>query len=194
MNQRFGEKSMHDYDETYKYDQITYLQDFKRNTNFSYLQSMVLIAGFLAGSNKESGDCKMFEVDKSKQRSKQNANKALDEKGGTHLVGKTKRFVVDRLAAIVDYLTSLEIEGADECKRLNHSAEFHACINSLVKEDLLKKTTFRTGGSSVATSTGGDDLIHIGYKCNFDQNFVFEVAEKINFPINEYLHRGEDED
>jgi hypothetical protein len=30
-------RSMYDQDETYKYDQITYLQDFKRNCNFSYL-------------------------------------------------------------------------------------------------------------------------------------------------------------
>ena len=110
-----------------------------------------------------------------------NANKALDEKKGQHMVGKTKRFVIDRLAGIVDYLTSLEIEGAGECRKLNHTAEFHACINSLVKEDLLKKSILRTGGSSIATQTSGDDMIHIGYKCNFDQNFVFEIAEKINF-------------
>lgn len=30
-------KSMLDHDETYEYNQITYLQDFKRNSNFSYL-------------------------------------------------------------------------------------------------------------------------------------------------------------
>lgn len=136
----------------------------------------------------------MYEIDRSKKRTHANANKALDEKTGTHLVGKTKRFVVDRLNAIVDYFISLEIEGADECQRLNHTAEFHACINSLVKEDLFQKLTMRTAGSTIATSTGGDDLVHIGYKCNFDQNFVYEVAEKINFPINEYLHQVEDDD
>jgi hypothetical protein len=79
------------------------------------LQSIIIIAGFLAGSNKESGDIKMYEIDRSKKRTHANANKALDEKTGTHLVGKTKRFVVDRLNAIVDYFISLEIEGADEC-------------------------------------------------------------------------------
>jgi hypothetical protein len=111
----------------------------------------------------------MFEIDKSRQRGKMgNANKSLDKEKGTHLVGKTKRFVIDRLAGIVDYLTSLEIEGAEECKKLNHTAEFHACINSLVKEDLLKKCVIRSGGSSIATQTSGDDMIHIGYKCNFD--------------------------
>lgn len=41
-----------------------------------------------------------------------NANKSYDEKKGQHMVGKTKRFAIDRLAGIVDYLTSLEIEGA----------------------------------------------------------------------------------
>ena len=70
VSQRLEGKSMHDCDEVYKYDQITYLQDFKRNTNFSYIQSIVLIAAFLAGSNKESGDIKMFEIDKSKSRTK----------------------------------------------------------------------------------------------------------------------------
>ena len=173
---------MYDRDETYQYDQITYLQDFKRNSNFSYLQSIIIIAAYLAGSNKESGDCKMFEIDRTRQRSKMgNANKNFDEKKGQHMVGKTKRFVIDRLAGIVDYLTSLEIEGAEECRKLNHTAEFHACINSLVKEDLLKKSIVRTAGSSIATQTSGDDMIHIGYKCNFDLGFVTEIADKINF-------------
>ena len=31
------------------------------------------------------------------------------------MIGKTRRFSIDRLSAIVDYLTSLEIEGAAEC-------------------------------------------------------------------------------
>ena len=104
-----------------------------------------------------------------------------------HLVGKTKRFVIDRLIAIIDYFTSLEIEGAQECQKLCHTSEFYSCINSLVKEDLLKKAVMRTAGSTAATSAGGDDLIHVGFKCNFDQNFVEEVAEKINFHIRDYL-------
>ena len=56
-----------------------------------------------------------------------------------------------------------------------------------MKEDLLKKAVMRTSGSTAATSAGGDDLIHVGFKCNFDQNFVEEVAEKINFHIRDYL-------
>ena len=64
---------MLDQDETYEYNQITYLQDFKRNSNFSYLQSIVLISAFIAGSNKESTDVKLFEIDKSKFRMKTGA-------------------------------------------------------------------------------------------------------------------------
>jgi hypothetical protein len=60
-------------------------------------------------------------------------------KNGTHFMGKTKRFGIDRLIAIVDYLCSLEIENANECLLKNHTAEFYACLNTFVKEDLLKK-------------------------------------------------------
>jgi hypothetical protein len=167
------------------------LQDFKRNSNFSYLQSIILISSFIAGSNKESTDIKLFEIDKSKFRMRTgaaNASKTTNAGGQQmHLVGKTKRFVIDRLIAIVDYFTSLEIEGAQECQKLCHTSEFYSCINSLVKEDLLKKAVMRTSGSTAATSAGGDDLVHIGFKCNFDQNFVEEVADKISFHIKDYL-------
>jgi hypothetical protein len=64
---------------------------------------------------------------------------------------------------------------------LGHSTEFYSCINTLVKEELLKKHVMRTGGATVATTTGGDELINIGLKCNFDQNFVQDIATKINF-------------
>lgn len=104
-------------------------------------------------------------------------------------MGKTKRFGIDRLAAIVDYLTSLEIGEANECKKLNHSAEFYACINTLVDEDLLKKQAFRTAGGS--GGAGGDELVSIGFKCNFDHNFVLEIADKINFQLKEYLFTDE---
>ena len=74
------------------------------------MQSMVLIAAFIAGSNKESTDIKLFEIDRSKYRMRNGANKA----GAVNLLGKTRRFGIDRLQAIVDYLSSLEIDGAHE--------------------------------------------------------------------------------
>lgn len=62
-------------DMLYQFDQITYLSDFKRNSYFSYMQSMILISAFIAGSNKESTDIRLFDVDRSKFRMKTgNAN------------------------------------------------------------------------------------------------------------------------
>ena len=134
--------------EHFEYDKITYLGENRTSLNFSYLQSIILIASYIAGSNKEQTDVKLFDVDRTKLRSRNlNANTAASNKQGTNLVGKTKRFSIDRLIAIVDYLSSLEIEGASECQSINHSSEFYSCINTLVKEDLLKKQAMRTGGA-----------------------------------------------
>ena len=94
------------------------------------MQSILLISAFIAGSNKEATDIKIFETDQTKYRlRKGNAN---DAKKGVNLLGKTRRFSLDRLVAIADYLASLEIDGASEINRVNHSAEYYACINSLV--------------------------------------------------------------
>ena len=87
------------------------------------------------------------------------------------MLGKTKRFSLDRLLAIAQHLASIEIENAAECQMINHSMDFYACINTLVHEDLLKKQTMRTGGLTADISSGGDNLTSIGLKCNFDHNF-----------------------
>jgi hypothetical protein len=100
------------------------------------------------------------------------------------MVGKTKSFSLDRLSAIVEYFTSIEYESCRERELISHSMDFYSCINSLVREDLLKK--LRHGGS-VATSTASDDLVNIGFKCNFDRKFAEEVAKKIDFILEEYL-------
>jgi len=107
---------------------------------------------------------------------------------------KTRRFSMDILSAILDYLTSLEIEGAAECQKVSHTADFYACVNSLVVEELLRRQVMRTAGSSVATNTGGDELINIGFKCNFDRNFVEELAQKIDFHISDYLFEATHDD
>lgn len=141
MKSQRKDKSMLDgQEDLFKYDEITYLRDYKINSNFSFLQSIILISSFLAGSNKESTDTKLFEMDRSK-RGMHNANRNQNNvKNGVTLFGKTKRFGIDRLISIVDYLISLEIEGSNETLLVQHSNEFYACINTLVKEDLLKKT------------------------------------------------------
>jgi hypothetical protein len=51
----------------------------------------------------------------------------------------------------------------------------------LADEGLLKKTIIKKSDSTL------DDLSSIAFKCNFDQNFISDVALKINFPIKDYL-------
>jgi len=45
----------------------------------------------------------------------------------------------------------------------------------------LKKSLIKKSDSTL------DDLSSIAFKCNFDKTFVEDVAQKINFPIKEYL-------
>ena len=44
------------------YNQIRYLEDMKANKDLPYVQSIVLLASYIAGTNKESSDVKLFEV------------------------------------------------------------------------------------------------------------------------------------
>lgn len=55
-------------DRLFNHKEITYLQDFKKNVNFSFMQAMALIAAYIAGTNKESMDGKIFDRDRSKLR------------------------------------------------------------------------------------------------------------------------------
>lgn len=90
------------------------------------MQSIILIAAFIAGTNKEQTDIKLFEIDQSKFRLKRGA---ATQKHAGNLVGKTRRFNIDRLLAIADYLSSLEIDGSTEISYTNHSQEYLSCIN-----------------------------------------------------------------
>jgi len=63
-------------EETYQYDQITYLEDHKKNRNFSFMQSLILIASYIAGSNKESTDVRIFEMERQRHRRNANVNHA----------------------------------------------------------------------------------------------------------------------
>ena len=95
------------------------------------MQSIILISAFICGNNKEGTDIRLFEVDASKYKMRKGSSNK-EQKAGANLLGKTRRFGIDRLMAVADYLASLECEGANECRRVNHSAEYLACINSLV--------------------------------------------------------------
>ena len=46
--------------EGFDFRKINYLDTYKKNQNFTFLQSICLIAAYLAGSNKESLDLKIF--------------------------------------------------------------------------------------------------------------------------------------
>ena len=75
-NDSMQKDNHYDCEEPYKYNEISYLKDYKKEINFTYMQSMILISAFVAGSNKESTDLRLFEVDRSKYRKHQgNANK-----------------------------------------------------------------------------------------------------------------------
>jgi len=59
--------------------------------------------------------------------------------------------------------------------------DYLATLNSLAEEGLLKKTIAKKSDSTL------DDLSAVAFKCNYDQNFIDEVALKVNFPIQDYL-------
>ena len=75
---------------------------------------------------------------------------------------------------------------------LGHSLEYYATINSLASEGLLKKYVMKrsTAGDSSAAGASLEDLTSVSYKCNFDQTFAEEVANKIGFLLKEYLAEG----
>ena len=149
--------------------QITYLNDYKKSINFTFLQSMALIAAYVTGMNKESLDCKLFDKDKSKMRAnKQKADTNTKQKA--ILTGKTKKFGIDRYFAILDFLLSITAIESYEVKNYGHTLDYLATINSLADEGLLRKSITKNSDSTL------DDLSSIAFKCNFDQNFISEVA------------------
>ena len=107
------------------------------------------------------------------------------------MLGKSKRFPIDRLVAILDYFVSIQAETCQEnMKTQFHSLDYYANINSLANEGLLKKyVTKRSGGGDASTGGGGsgEDLTSVSYKCTYDYNFVKDVADKIEFLLDEYL-------
>ena len=111
------------------------------------------------------------------------------------MVGKSKRFSLERFSAVLDYLVSTQAEYAQENQVHGHSLEYFATINSLAGEGLLKKYVMKrsAGGDSSATGAAGagEDLTSIAYKCNFDLNFVEDVSQKIGFLLKEYLVDGQ---
>ena len=158
--------------------------------NFSYMQSLALCAAYITGINKESSDVKIFE-----KRTQGGKSKAVKPQGGGKdgigMVGKSKRFSLERYSAILDYLISTQAEKSQENLIHGHSLEYFATINSLAGEGLLKKYVMKRSAVGDSSATGaagaGEDLTSVAFKCNFDLTFVKEVAEKIGFLLDEYL-------
>lgn len=133
---------------TFDYRTMSYFEDSKKNLNFSQMQSIILIGAYLAGQNKESMDVKLYTQDKSKMRTHNKQHPKDKPVNGRGLPGKSKKFGIERICAIVDYLVSLQAGGCRENLTLNHSVEFYACVSIidiyLIKvASIINSITFR---------------------------------------------------
>lgn len=68
------------------------------------MQSIFLIAAYIAGHNKDSIDSRMFSFERKKFIQRKSKK---DNKNNVGIVGKTKKFGIERIFAIVDYFVSL---------------------------------------------------------------------------------------
>ena len=163
----------------FDYETISYVKDMKKQMNFSYMQSLALCAAFITGMNKESTDLRIFDRSNKQNRMK-NSKQSKKTQAALNMVGKSKRFSLERYAAVLDYLVSTQAENAQENLIHGHTLEYYATINSLAGEGLLKKYVMKRSAGGDSNSTGaagaGEDLTSIAYKCNFDMNFVKDVA------------------
>lgn len=89
--------------ELFDYKKITHFENYRKNKNFNFMQSLILICSYIAGQNKETTDLKMFQ----KERSKKGGGKAKADKQNAFLMGKTKKFGMERVTSIIDCLLSL---------------------------------------------------------------------------------------
>ena len=97
---------------------------------------------------------------------------------------------------MLDFLLSLYAEDCNENKNHGHSLEYYSTLNSLAEDGLLKKNVIKRSsgpdaGSTTATGSAEDDLTSVFFKCNFDFNFITDVAKKINFLLDEFLLSSE---
>ena len=63
------------------------------------------------------------------------------------MVGKSKRFSLERFSAILDYLVSTQAEECQENIIHGHTLEYYATINSLAGEGLLKKYVMKVNAA-----------------------------------------------
>jgi hypothetical protein len=62
------------------FNEITYFEDYQKDINFSFLQSLVLISAYICGINKEAQDIKMFENKTENKRKNPGLHKPKVEK------------------------------------------------------------------------------------------------------------------
>jgi len=104
------------------------------------------------------------------------------------MLGKSKRFNLERFTAVLDYLLSIYAGKASENQLYGHTVEFYATLNSLANDGLLKRSFNKKAIGPDAGSTGAsEDITSVFFKCNFDINFITEVAKKINFMIDDFI-------
>jgi hypothetical protein len=65
------------------------------------------------------------------------------------LLGKSKRFNIDRYLAILDYFVHLTAGDTSEAKLIGHSLDYLATLNSLAEEGLLKKSITKKSDSTL---------------------------------------------
>ena len=119
-----------------------------------------------------------------RQAKKQNA----DESKNTAMLGRGKRFSLDRFQAILDYFIDLLIPHSQEnSKLLGHSLDYFGTLNSLAEQDLLKRFISKKVGSNGIGAGTVQDLTSVNFKVNYDLEFVVKLSAQIGFPIDEYL-------
>ena len=77
--------------------------------NFSYMQSLALCAAYITGMNKESSDMKIFDRTHKSGKPK-NTKQTKMTQAAQNMIGKSKRFSLERFSAILDYLVSTQAE------------------------------------------------------------------------------------
>jgi hypothetical protein len=163
---------------------INYLETYKMNINFSYIKSVCLVAAFVAGFNRDIMDQRFFlksVLGKMRRTTKADPKSQV---AGQNLMGKTKKFPIERFFGIADFLLSILASDSTEQKNISRSLDFQAAVNSLVEEGFLRRTANK---KSDGVAVSSEDLTQIFLKCNYDRNFIEEVAKKIDFKIEEYL-------
>ena len=79
-----------------------------------------------------------------------------------------KKFSLERLLSVFDYLLSTFSSESKENYEMNHTVDIYAKINTLVQDGLLRKNINRA-----------EDPSSIMFKIDFDFDFVKRVADKV---------------